>query len=398
MKGLRNVRIEKGWSHVDAQRVTTITELVDIEWKNGKIVRISEARGNSLEEGWLDGGGRLALPGISEKHVHLDKTYFGMPWKACIPASSVLERSHIEKSILEKAELPTEIRAENLFEHLISMGATSIRTQVDIYPEVGLSFYREVKKVAEKYPQIQTEIVAFAQHGFLNDETISYMRQAIAEGADFIGSVDPATVDQDIEKSLRTLLEMAAEGNVGVDIHLHDPGHLGTYTIERLAKLTCEYKLQGHVYVSHAFGLGDVSKETLGSVIQAMKEAEIQIITTVPIGRNAPPVDLLDKQGIGVYLGSDNIYDSWWPTGNGDLVERLGRLLEKNRWTNEKELAASLKFITDGITPLSEQGERLWPRVGQDATMILTPAQCTAEFIARRTPREVVIAKGVRIF
>lgn len=398
MKGLRNVRIEKGWSQVDAQRVETVTELVDIEWENGKIVRICEAKGDSLEGGWLDGGGRLALPGISEKHVHLDKTYFGMPWKACIPASSVLKRSHIEKTILEKAELTAETRAENLFKHLISMGATSIRTHVDIYPEVGLSFYREVKKVAEKYPQLQTEIVAFAQHGFLNDDTISAMRQAIVEGADFIGSVDPATIDQDIEKSLRTLLEMAVEGNVGVDIHLHDPGHLGTYTIERLAKLTCEYQLQGRVYVSHAFGLGDVSTEALGSVVQAMKEAEIAIITTVPIGRNAPPVDWLDKQGIGVHLGSDNIYDSWWPTGNGDLVERLGRLLEKNRWTNEKALAASLKFITDGITPLSEQGERLWPRVGQDATMILTPAQCTAEFIARRTPREVVIAKGVRMF
>ena len=39
--------------------------------------------------------------------------------------------------------------------------------------------------------------------------------------------------------------------NVPVDIHLHNPGHLGTYTISRICHHTKEAKWQGKVTVSH---------------------------------------------------------------------------------------------------------------------------------------------------
>lgn len=394
MQGLRNVKLETGFHTESSGRVTTETELFDIRFDEGRITWIRPAEGIFSEEGWLDAEGRLAVPGITEKHVHLDKTYAGMSWLAPIPAKSVLERSGIEKDILAHAELSTTQRATNLMRELIQNGATSVRTHVDIYPEVGIAPFLEVQQVVKEFPEITTEIVAFAQHGLLHDETIAALKEAVARGADFVGAVDPATVDKDIEKSLRTLLDIASEGGVGVDLHLHDPGHLGLFTMQRLAELTCEYGLQGNVYVSHAFGLGDVSLQELEPVAKSLKEAGIGIITTVPIGRPAPPVEWLDQQGIAVYLGNDNIYDSWWPTGTGDLVERLGRLLEKNRWTHEKALAQSLRFITNHVVALDENGTRQWPQEGQDATMILTPAQCSAEFVARRTSCDVVIAKG----
>lgn len=394
MQGVRNVKLETGFHTGPTGRVATETGLFDIQFDEGKITWIKPAEGTSAEAGWFDAEGRLAVPGITEKHVHLDKTYMGMSWLAPIPAKSVLERSGIEKKILANAELSTTQRATNLMRELIRNGATSVRTHVDIYPEVGIAPFLKVQQILKEFPEITTETVAFAQHGLLHDETIAALKEAVARGADFVGAVDPATVDKDIEKSLRILLDIAAEGSVGVDLHLHDPGHLGLFTMQRLAELTCEYGLQGKVYVSHAFGLGDVSLQELEPVAKALKEAGIGIITTVPIGRPAPPVEWLDQQGIAVYLGNDNIYDSWWPTGTGDLVERLGRLLEKNRWTHEKALAQSLRFITNHVVALDEHGTRKWPQEGQDATMILTPAQCSAEFVARRTPCEVVIAKG----
>ena len=59
-------------------------------------------------------------------------------------------------------------------------------------------------------------------------------------GAQLVGGVDPATVDNDIEKSLHTIMDIAVEFNADVDIHLHDANNLGTFTMKRLASLTEE--------------------------------------------------------------------------------------------------------------------------------------------------------------
>jgi cytosine deaminase len=56
-----------------------------------------------------------------------------------------------------------------------------------------------------------------------------------------------------------------------------------------------------------------------------------------------------------------------------------------------------LKFATSGITPLNKAGERVWPKVGDDATMMLVDATCSAEAIARRAPVESLFFKGNKV-
>lgn len=283
----------------------------------------------------------------------------GEPWRACVAASSVIERSEIEKNILSSMGTGTEERAKNLLDVLLSHGSTSIRTHVDIYPEVGLANLKGVQNALTDYQhKVDSEIVAFAQHGLLHGNTVQLMREAVRNGAGLVGAVDPATVDLNIESSLVQLIDIAVEGNAEIDLHLHDPGHLGTFTMKRLAALTMEAGWQGKVTISHAFGLGDVTPAEAREVAQLLKEAGVSVISSLPIGKTIPPISLLDDAGVQVSLGNDNIYDSWWPTGNGDILERLGRLIELNRWTDELSLSQSLRFITNGITPLTMNGSR----------------------------------------
>ncbi len=96
-----------------------------------------------------------------------------------------------------------------------------------------------------------------------------------------------------------------------------------------------------------------------------------------------------------VAVGSDNIYDSWWPTGNGDLLQRAGRLIERYRWTDEVSLGQTLKYITGGKTPLDKEGNQVWPKAGDEANMILVNASCSAEAIARMSKREAVFYRGI---
>src|SRR5690606_3601737 len=104
---------------------------------------------------------------------------------------------------------------------------------------IGLKNLEATLRVVERYKhKASVEIVAFPQHGLLRSDSVSLVRDALKNGASLVGGVDPASIDNDIERSLHTVMELAVEANAAIDLHIHDPGHLGIYTFKRLAALT----------------------------------------------------------------------------------------------------------------------------------------------------------------
>ena len=396
---LKNVRLECGYEKENGRVIGTQTELAHLLIENGIIVKIvkGEFIGTDLHE--EDAGGLLLLPSFIEKHVHLDKTLMGDVWRACTPTSSVIERFENEKNVLPTIGTSTNKRAEALLDILLASGSAHVRTHVDIYPEIGLKNLEQVQMALENYSdKLSSEIVAFAQHGLLRSKSTKLVREALRNGAGIVGAVDPAVVDQNIEASLVELFELATEGNADIDLHLHDPGHLGTFTMKRLAALTKQAGWEGRVAISHAFGLGDVAREEVNELADMLADAGISIVTSVPINRNMPPVDLLNERGVEVSVGNDNIFDVWSPLGTGDILERAGRLAERFKWIDEVSLSQSLKYSTGGITPLDVKGNQVWPKVGDAANLVFTSASCSAEAIARRTERKAVMYKGNIVF
>ncbi|OLO42315.1 deaminase [Alkalihalophilus pseudofirmus] len=393
---LKNVRLECGYKRENGRVTGTETELCHLFIADGRIkktVKAEEAFSTDLHV--INGQELLLLPSFVEKHVHLDKTYMGENWRACIPAPTVIGRCEVEKNALATIPTSTRQRAEALLEQLLSFGSTHVRTHVDIYPEVGIQNLEQVQQALDTYSsRLSSEIVAFAQHGLLRSNSVQLVRDAVRNGAGIVGAVDPATIDNNIEASLVQLMDIAVEGNADIDLHLHDPGHLGTFTMKRLAFLTKEAGWEGRVTISHAFGLGDVSTEEAYEMAEILRESRISIVSSLPIGRAIPPVKLLDEWGVEVAIGNDNIFDSWSPLGNGDVLERAGRLIERYRWTDEVSLSQTFKFITGGITPLDQEGHQVWPKTGDVANMVLVDASCSAEALARRSKRQAVFYNG----
>jgi len=395
---LTNVRLESGYHHDNGVVTGTETECCHILIENGKITEIVSA--DTVLERTLpkrDANQLLALPSFIEKHCHLDKTLIGEPWRAVIPVQSIVERCEIEKQVLPTLPTTTRERAEQLLEMMLQAGSTHIRTHVDIYPEVGLGNLEAVREALAAFDgKLSCEIVAFPQHGLLRTKSQELVRAALREGATLVGGVDPATVDGDIERSLAQMMELAVEADAGVDLHLHDPDYLGIFTMKRLAAMTKEAGWQGRVAISHAFGLGGIPLEQASEMAEMLAEAGISIITSVPIrmGTDIPPVGLLHEKGVEVAVGCDNIFDSWSPFGNGDILERASRLAERFRWMDERSLAQTLGFVTGGKTPLNRAGTRVWPMVGDEASIVLVDASCSAEAIARRAKRPAVMFKG----
>ncbi|MGW5982170.1 amidohydrolase family protein [Bacillus mycoides] len=392
---LTNVKLETGYTYEEAKISQTETEICSLLIEDGRIKRIIS--GIAQEEGTLtfDANRLLVLPAFEEMHIHIDKTYYSGPWKACMPAENIFTRFNEEKTILPKQLATAQDRAENMLELLLRNGATNIRTHCNVDPVIGLRNLEATLAALGTYKdRLSGRIVAFPQHGLLRSNSMQLVKDAMRMGAQLVGGVDPATVDNDIEKSLHTIMDIAVEFNADVDIHLHDANNLGTFTMKRLASLTEEAGWQGRVTISHALGLGGVTDKEAEEVAERLAALKIDITSTVPIGKQVIPIPLLDKKGVKVSLGNDSITDHWSPFGTGDMLQKANRLAERFGWSDERSLGKALRFITGGKETLNNEGKRVWPNVGDEASFVLTNAACTAEAVARQTEKRVVMYKG----
>jgi len=394
---LLNVTLDDGFIFEDGKIIGTKTELYNLYINNGVIdtIQLAEIPIDSTKTSVHDAGNLLALPAFKEMHNHLDKTYLGLPWKSCIPAANLIERLNLEAKELAELASTGQHRAEQMLQLLLKGGATHVRTHVNIDPYIGLKNLEEIQKALETFEGKMThEIVAFPQHGLLRTNSSSLMRQAMNEGATIVGGLDPGGVDLNIEASLHEMMDIAVEFNADIDIHIHDPGHLGFYTIQKLTSLIEDARWNNRVSLSHAFALGDVPIEKSREMASILANLGVSVMSTVPINRVMPPVDLLHDYGVHVALGCDGFYDSWSPYGTGDMLEKVGRLAERYKWIDEYSLSQSLQFITGGVKTLDKDGKRLWPNVGDEASMVLVEASCSAEAVARRVNRNAVISHG----
>lgn len=396
---LLHVRLETGYRYKDGIVTGTETGLFHMKIENGAFSEIRPA--DAVPETALpvrDVKGGLMLPSFRDMHIHLDKTYYGGPWKAPTrPANGVFSRIEEEQRLLPELLPTAKERAEGLLDLLIGYGSTHIRSHCNVDPVVGLRNLEATLQAVDGYREKAfVEIVAFPQHGLLRSQSVSLVREALRNGATLVGGLDPATVDDDTEKSLNAMMELAVEANAGIDMHLHEPSHIGLNTFKVLADLVEDAGWDGRVTLSHALALADVSSSEVDEVAARLANRGISITSSVPLGRTIP-IPQLHRQGVGVSLGQDSIMDHWSPFGKGDNLDKAGTLAERFHLMDERSLGQTLGFITGGVTPLDRDGQYAWPKVGDAAHAVIVEASCSAEAVARRSQRRAVLYKGIPV-
>ena len=243
----------------------------DIGVANGRITSVSPA-GTQTPAGapTRDLAGALVVPGLVEGHIHLDTSFYGDAWKPHKPYTNgfnVHERVAFQAQNFADAA-PVEVRARNQLELCIGHGTTHMRSHVTVDGTVGLRTLEKILAVRAAYRGIiDIQLVAFPQSGILQSPgTAELLDEAVAMGVDLVGGLDPASFDRDVEKHLEIIFGIAEKRGVGVDIHLHDNGTLGIFEIEQIAARSRALGMEGHVAISHAYALGDVSTDIVKRV------------------------------------------------------------------------------------------------------------------------------------
>lgn len=395
MEWISNIRIETGYDFSVKNNVKTKTELITLGIEDG-IIKVIEKQSMDNQKSSVNGKGYLMLPSFADNHIHLDKGHYGGPWQAVVPMTGVQERIKEEENFLLSFLDHTPERAQALIDLIAGNGATFLRVQVNVDPVVGLKNFECIYEVLKKNEyRLNYEIVAFPQHGTILTEKNEWLSKAMNQpGITAIGGVDPATIDLDIERSLKTTFDLAQKHQKLIDIHLHDSGTLGLFEINRIIDFTLQYQMEGKVTISHAYGLGNLTEAQLKKVAQRLHDANIGINTTVPMSIYAPNIPFLIAYGVRVNVINDCINDHWSPFGTGDMLQRANRAAERFGQVDERSLARCLSLITRGITPLSYEGDLLWPKVGDKADFVLVNAESTAHAVARVPQERIVFFQG----
>jgi len=374
--------------------IVCATAATDILVQEGRIA----ALGSALAADGVpvfDGAGRLALAGLVEAHTHLDKSLLGMPWYRNEVGPRLIDKIENERAARKALPIDPGRQSRRHAMLAVSHGSTVIRSHVDVDTECGVSGIEGVMATRDALAdRVTIDLVAFPQSGLLvRPGTLQLMEQALRLGAGTVGGLDPCAVDRDPKGHLDAVFGLADRFSCGIDIHLHEPGEMGMFSMELIIERTCAVGMAGRVMVSHASCLGMPDPSLVDPLVAAIADAGIAIMTTAPAARPAPPVKRLIQAGVVVCAGSDGIRDTWGPYGNADMLERAMFIGLRNNLRRDDELEIALDIVTtQGAKALGLQAYGLTP--GCDGDIVLVDAETVAEAVAQHPGMRTVIKRG----
>jgi cytosine/creatinine deaminase len=367
-------------------------ELADILIMAGRIARGPAPAGVAV----LDGGGRIALPGLVEAHTHLDKSLLGLPWYRNEVGPRLIDKIQNERRVRKELPIDPRQQSERHARLSVSHGSTFIRSHVDVDTECGVAGIEGVMATREALAAVvDIDLVAFPQSGLLvRPGTVELLERALRLGAETVGGLDPCAIDRDPKGHVDMVFGLADKFGRGVDIHLHEPGEMGAFSMELIIERTIALGMQGKVMVSHAFCLGMPDATVVDPLIAALAEARIAIMTTASASRPVPPLKRLVQAGVVVCAGSDGIRDTWGPYGNADMLERAMFVGQRYNLRRDDELALALDVVTTGGARALGL-ERYGLDLGCYGDLVLVKAETIAEAVAQRPRGRTVIKRGI---
>lgn len=367
----------------------------DVRVQDGRIAELGAGLAAPAGAAVEDGGGALLLPGLVEGHTHLDKTMWGMDWYRNEVGTNLTDKIENERAFRHASGHDAAAQSKVLAKAFLALGTTRLRTHVDVDTQAGLRHLEGTLRTREALREVQQiQLVAFPQSGLLGRPgTAELLDRSLAMGADVLGGLDPCAIDGDPVKSLDVLFGIAHRHQRPLDIHLHEPGAMGAFSLDLILQRTEALGMQGKVAISHGFCLGDVSEREREALLARMARLGVVLVTSAPPSRSVPPLMACRQAGVTVLGGNDGIRDTWSPYGNPDMLERAMIIGLRYNLRRDDELEVALDTVThSGARGCGFDSYGLVP--GNRADLVLVDAQTVAQAVVARPVRRLVVSGG----
>lgn len=352
----------------------------------------------------IDGRGRLLLPSFSDVHVHLDSTRIGLPFRPHTGAPGVWPMVMNDRKNWRDAEKSAEELATLTLGKMIERGVTRVRSYAQIDVDCGLERFHAVQAAADTHKdRCEVQIIAFPQAGLLQEPgTVPLIEQALREGAHWVGGIDPCTLDRDPKGHLDVLFSLAEQFQVPIDMHLHEPGHLGVFSTDLILERVRALGMQGQLTMSHSYDLGSVNEATTRRLVEEFAELDVGMATIAPAQQRGLPLRDLVTAGVRVGLGEDGQRDYWSPYGNADMLDRTWQLAFTHQFRADELIEHCAAIATvGGASIMSPHAPRITSvshrpglAIGDVAELVLLAGDSVTAAVMDRLDDRTVIHAG----
>ncbi|WP_191083531.1 amidohydrolase family protein [Roseococcus microcysteis] len=358
-------------------------------------VHVAEGRITGFTPSTAPGPAPLLLPGLVEGHCHLDKTLWGRPWWVNEVGPLLTDRIENEKRTRRAIGMEAAREGRALAEAHIAAGTTRLRSHVDVDEESRLTHVEALLGLrAAMRDVLEIQLVAFPQSGILRTPGVEErLDEALRMGCDAVGGLDPSLIDRDPVRHLDIVFRLAERHGKPVDIHLHEAGELGAFSMELIAERAKALGMAGRVVISHGFALGDVAAARADALLALLAEAGVALCTSAPPSRAVPPLRRARELGVTLFAGNDNIRDTWSPYNAPDMLARAAMVGLKYELRRDAEV----EWALDAVTTLAARGcgfADYGLAVGDRADLVVVEAATVAEAVVQRKAPALVVSGG----
>jgi cytosine deaminase len=363
---------------------------VDIRVENGLFSAIAPNLAPENGEEVIDLGRKLILPPFIESHVHLDTCLTaGDPvWNMSGTLFEGIECWSKRKDKLSREDIRERVqRCVRLY---AANGIQFIRTHVDVTDPKLTAMQALIELREELKDKVEIQIVAFPQEGILSyPNGKKLMEDAVAMGADCVGAIPHFEFTREYSvESLNFALNLAAENDKLVDVHCDEIDDEASRGLETVATRALELGLFDKVTASHTTAMHSYNNAYVLRLMRLLKMSKINFVAnplvnthlqgrvdTYPKRRGITRVKELTAEGINVSFGHDDIFDPWYPMGNGSLRDVVFMGLHVCQMMGYEEIMNSYRFITTNAARTLHLGERYGIAEGRPANFIVLDAE-----------------------
>ena len=342
-----------------------------------------------------DPAGRLIVPTFAEPHAHLDRAFSTSVtgWNRSGSLDEAVERflGSVDRMTVESLS-PGIRRALGL---LYDAGVGHVRTHTAIGGTLGFRAWEAVEKAAT-LPGVEVRQVAMPISCDLDaSEVAAWYREAADRGAVAVGGA-PWRAEDPIAAT-RAAVRLAAELDIGLDLHVDETDDPAVDTLDVLAAAVTEAGLGGRATAHHCCSLARRPESVARAQAEALAAAGVAVVVC-PVSnlclqgrhcgvRGLAPLPWLRDAGVAIGIGLDNIRDVVVSVGTADPLRAAWLVAVAGHLTGEDDLEWLGRTVTGGNRRICNLPED----AGEGEELLVIEAESLAEAVALVPPRQRLV-------
>jgi len=352
----------------------------------------------------------LALTPLVEPHAHLDKAFSGDAFPNREGTMAAALAANQQEYAVRTADQVAE-RAGRALERAWRNGVRAIRSHVDSVGPGAQPSWDALLEARQRWSgRVELQLVALAPMAHWLSPEGEALARRVAAAQGLLGGVIGPPYGQGRSRraadreALLALLDLAERLGCGVDLHVDESAAHPGVGVDLVARGVLEQRRAVPITCSHASSMALLPPRACDQLAERLAAADIAVValpTTnfwllgraagrTPCCRPLAPIRSLQRAGVRLAIGGDNVQDPWYPGGDFDAVELL-------RWS--APLCQLMPWQRLGLAPFSTAAAAVldlaWDgvlRVGGPADLVLLGAGTWGELLARPPQRRVLRA------